>query len=1383
MPPSFLKKNQDRLLILGVAVLCTVGVGFVLYHHWTLKEKNHYSEHQTLLDTAYRASIQSYRLAMESFFYNSINTPQVLELFKQGVDARDDAKNLARGKLYRYLAPAYAEMKRRNLLQLHFHQADGTSFLRFHKPESFGDALFEVRPGVRICNTEKRIVQGFENGRALSGFRYIFPLSLEGRHLGSVEVSVTTKAILDSLKGLDPQREYACVLSRRITGSLLFADQKWLYSPAAIHADYMVEDANAKLESSPMPLSATASSLNDLLRARTDVQEAMQAGTALTINQSYASVPYTVSLLPILDIDNRLAGYLISYAQDQVIAKFRQEYFILLVYAALLLSLIFALVWRLRLRGQALGKAKQNLEAMNNALAEGVFTLDFDGRITMVNPAACAILGYDENALLGQDAHSLLHRGPEQGVISKTSCPFSLQVKQGLPHDGEEYFLTKDGRLLTVEVASRPVFHEKRAAGSVIAFHDITARKKIEAALRHSEEIGRQLTTAVEQSPVSVMITGPQGTIEYVNAKFTEKTGYSLAEAMGQNPRILKSGLMPDELYRNLWQTIKSGHVWKGELHNRRKDGTLYWESVSISPIRDDHGRITHFIALKEDITEQIRMEEELRENEFIQRTLMESLPVGVMIIDAGSKKIELVNPFAAALIGAEASQITGNISHSYLCPAETTAKPVGNAGQTTGNTDSLLIRADGSHIPVLNTIRKVPIKGQQKLLECFIDIRERKRVETALIAANKQLETAINQAKIMARKADEANQSKSAFLANMSHEIRTPMNAVLGMMHLALRTGLTDQQRDFIGKAEQSAKSLLGILNEILDFSKIEAGRLDLEQVEFSLHEVLDNLITVISVRLHTKDIEFIVAIHHDVPARLVGDPMRLGQVLINLAGNAAKFTETGEIRVTVTLDKMLPDNRVRLRFNVLDTGIGLDPVQIEGLFTPFTQADPSTTRQFGGTGLGLSISQRLVHLMGGEIQVESALGKGSLFSFEALFTIALEQQAIKPPALHAKRVLVADNRQPARRALVEHLLTLGMQYGEAASGAEAITAIKTAVEQNEPYDLVLLDQAMPVMDGIAAAEAIMAEQSLIPPPDIILLATLRQQEALADANKGRELPVLTKPVTLNTLSTLLHRLESRGEKPSPQPAGQKSGQERHFAKGRVLLVEDNDFNQLVAQGILENAGLDVTVAGNGAEAVSRVMAEAFDLVLMDIQMPVMDGFEATRRIRECPQYRGLPIIAMTAYATPEERQRIIAAGMDDHVAKPIDFTVLFTALCRWLAPGEGQCPLPFTLAATPGLPALETSDGQTATGGSTVILDYLALQDGLDRLRPLLKSCKPKQCATALEQMRSLVWPGHCLELLDKMADCLDHYDFASAQQLAASLSASLKTLEHQS
>ena len=1380
MPPSFWKKNQDRLLILGVAILCTVGVGFVLYHHWTLKEKNHYSEHQTLLDTAYRASIQSYRLAMESFFSNSINTPQVLELFRQGVDAHGEAQDLARGRLYRHLAPIYAEMKRRNLLQLHFHEADGTSFLRFHKPESFGDALFEVRPGVRICNTEKRIVQGFENGRALSGFRYIFPLSLQGHHLGSVEVSVTTKAILDSLKGLDPQREYACVLSRSITGSLLFADQKWLYSPAAIHEDYMVEDANAKLASSPMPLSATAAALNDLLRARGDVQAAMRTGTALTINQNFAAVPYTVSLLPILDIDNRLAGYLISYAQDQVIAKFRQEYFILLAYAAFLLSLIFALVWRLRLRGQALGEAKQNLEAMNNALAEGVYTLDFDGRITMVNPAACGILGYEEQALLGQDAHALLHRHPELGITPKETCPFYLQVKQGLPHDGEELFLTQDGRLLTVEVASRPIFHDKEVIGSVTAFHDITARKQIEAALRRSEEIGRQLTTAVEQSPVSVVITDSQGAIEYVNTKFIEKTGYSLAEAIGQNPRILNSGLMPAEIYRNLWQTIKAGHVWKGELHNKRKDGSLYWESVSISPIRDDSNRITHFIALKEDITERIRMEEELRENEFIQRTLMESLPVGVMIIDAGSKIIELVNPFAALLIGAEASQITGSISHSYLCPAETAVKPAGNTGQATGNTDSLLTRADGSRIPVLKTIRKVTIKGKQKLLECFVDIRERKRSETALIEANKQLETAINQAKIMARKADEANKSKSSFLANMSHEIRTPMNAVLGMMHLALRTELTDQQRDFIGKAEQSAKSLLGILNEILDFSKIEAGRLDLEQVEFNLHEVLDNLITIISIRLHAKDIEFIVAIHHDVPARLMGDPMRLGQVLINLAGNAAKFTETGEIRVTVTLDKMLPYNRARLRFNVLDTGIGLDPVQIEGLFTPFTQADPSTTRQFGGTGLGLSISQRLVHLMGGEIQVESALGKGSLFSFEALFTIAPEQHAAKTPPLHPKRVLVVDNRKPARRALAEHLLTLGMYYGEAASGAEAIAAMKTALDRNEPYDLVLLDQAMPVMDGSVAAEAIMADPALCPQPKIVLLATLRQQEALAAVNKEQALPVLTKPVTLSTLSSLLQRFASQEENLPPRPAAQQGGQERHFAKGRVLLVEDNDFNQLVALGILENAGLEVAVAGNGAEAVSRIMAETFDLVLMDIQMPVMDGFEATKRIREYPQHRTLPIIAMTAYATPEERQRIIAAGMDDHVAKPIDFNILFTALCRWLAPEQGQCPLPFTLPATLSLPAPETSDGWTATVGNTVIFEYPALQDGLDRLLPILKSCKPKQCAVALEDLRGLAWPEPCFEMLDKMAECLDHYDFASAQQLAASLSANLRTLE---
>jgi len=291
-------RNKDLLAYLFIAVFCTVGLGAVLYHNWLLKEQSHYLQHQAILDTAYRASIQSYRLAMEGFYANTLNTPEVLHLFARGQDEGEEERNVARGRLYRHLYGPYKAMEKLNLLQLHFHLADGTSFLRFHQPDRYGDFLFDVRPGIRICNTEKRIVQGMESGRVRSGYRYIFPMNLDGRHLGSVEVSVTVKSILGSLKELDPGREYAYVLNKKQAEEVLFKEQRWLHSQAVIHGEYLVEDARAVLPDSPEPLSKEAEALNGLLHRRPGVQKAMHDGSGLTVSEMLAGVPYTVSLLP-----------------------------------------------------------------------------------------------------------------------------------------------------------------------------------------------------------------------------------------------------------------------------------------------------------------------------------------------------------------------------------------------------------------------------------------------------------------------------------------------------------------------------------------------------------------------------------------------------------------------------------------------------------------------------------------------------------------------------------------------------------------------------------------------------------------------------------------------------------------------------------------------------------------------------------------------------------------------------------------------------------------------------------------------------------------------------------------------------------------------------
>ena len=636
------------------------------------------------------------------------------------------------------------------------------------------------------------------------------------------------------------------------------------------------------------------------------------------------------------------------------------------------------------------------------------------------NPAHDAMLGYAHGATVGLETATFYARRADYERIGREGY---AQLALGNAYSTEVEMKRQDGSVFWCGLAGRAVDPSHLEEGAIWIFSDTTERRRAESLLR-------KLSGAVEHSPASIVITDHEGRLEYVNPKFCEGTGYSFEEVRGQNPRLLKSGQNPPELYQQLWDTITQGREWRGEFCNRRKNGEIFWEFASISPIRDAEGHITHFVAVKEDIT-------------------------------------------------------------------------------------------------------------------------ERKRAEAELLQTNRNLEAATARANQMALQAELASIAKSDFIANMSHELRTPMNGVLGLLGLVLDTDLTEEQRQFIQTARSSGQALLVLLNDLLDYSKIEARKLKLETLDFSLARLLDDLAGLLAPRAREKGLVLGCVAAPEAPSALRGDPGRLRQILLNLTGNALKFTSRGEVAVRVSVLAEAPAE-VHLRFSVRDTGPGIPADKLGLLFKKFSQLDSSTTRLHGGTGLGLAISKQLAELMGGEIGVESQLGQGSEFWFTVRLAKATAQSNLE--------AVICGASTPAPRAV-----------------------------------------------GPSAALS------------------------------GRDL-----------------------------------------SQVRLLVAEDNLINQQVAVGVLKKLGFTAEVVADGLEAVQALERVPYDLVFMDVQMPEMDGFEATRVIRD-PQSRVLnhqvPIIAMTAHAMQGDRARCLEAGMDDYVPKPVEVPALTAALNQWLK-SSGQPP-----------------------------------------------------------------------------------------------------------
>lgn len=601
---------------------------------------------------------------------------------------------------------------------------------------------------------------------------------------------------------------------------------------------------------------------------------------------------------------------------------------------------------------------------------------------------------------------------------------------------------------------------------------------------------------------------------------------------------------------------------------------------------------------------------------------------------------------------------------------------------------------------------------------------------------------------------AEAATRSKSDFLANMSHEIRTPLNAIIGMNYLLRKTKLSRKQKNYSDKVHTSSANLLGIINDILDFSKIEAGRMEVESIDFNMNDVIENLSNMISVKAQDKNLELVISINKDVPVRLVGDPLRLGQVLLNLASNAIKFTEKGEVIISVEL-LSLNEGRASIKFSVSDTGIGISEEQRVKLFQSFTQADSSMTRKYGGSGLGLAISKRLTEMMGGEIGVESTIGRGSVFSVLMKFGISRELGRIyeMPEELNGMRVLIVDDNKSSRMVLKAYCKNFSCRVSEAFSGVEAVSEVRKASNEGVGYDLVLMDWQMPDMDGIDASMHIKADQSLVKTPKIIMVTAYSHEEVMVSAGKADIEGFLVKPVTPSVLYDTIMSIFSQ-EMPGagllrqtihPMPEG------FDLIRGaRILLVEDNEINQEVACELLEGEGFEITVAGNGKEALDIIFyADCFtqySAILMDLHMPEMDGYEATREIRNDPRCRDIPIIAMTADAMKSVYEKVISSGMNDYLTKPIDPMGLFSVLTRWIRPDTvktGCVERERSETGDESIPGLNPETGIARMGGSSdkyyrLLLKFSANQS--NALRDIRKAIVENNLEKAVLLVHSL-------------------------------------------
>ncbi|WP_407357195.1 PAS domain S-box protein [Methanolobus sp. WCC5] len=924
-------------------------------------------------------------------------------------------------------------------------------------------------------------------------------------------------------------------------------------------------------------------------------------------------------------------------------------------------------------------KYEAHLRLMTQNMNDVIIETNIEGLYTYISPSHQRILGRGKE-LLGKNCMKDLHPDDIESVASI----FNKIVETNEQEQAEYRYMHPEKGYIWLESIANSYVDKNNQIRILINTRDITARKSAENKLEKERSLLKSLLDSI---PDMIFFKDPDGVYMGCNPEFSNFVGRKREDIIGKTDHDLFSKELADFFRMNDLLMMKEGKTRHNEESVVYPDGRNVMLYTTKAPLRNSAGKIIGLLGVGRDITDKWHAEQTIKELNSLNQSTIDSLDANICVLDETGNIIKTNKSWKDFAIENAADIEKVSEGTNYI---QITKNSVGEGSDLAwqfakGIEDVMMGLSDEfdleypCHSPEEKRwfIGKVrPFEDTdafpRKVVVSHINLTQRKLAEeklkeyaSRLRRKNKELDNAL-------LRAEDATRAKSEFLANMSHEIRTPMNGVIGMTSLLMDTELGEEQNHYVETIQTSGELLLSLINDILDFSKIEAGKLEMEVVDFDLNDMLDDFASMLAVRAHDKGLEFICASDPDVPVNIKGDSSRLQQVLTNLAGNAIKFTEKGEIVVRVSLVSETVSEAL-LHFSVRDTGIGIPEEKKAPLFDTFYQVDGSITRKYGGTGLGLAISKQLVEMMGGEIGVISEEGVGSEFWFTIPFV--KHSCAISKSTSHYQikdlRILVVDDNATNREILRVWLLSRGAKVTEVSNGAAALQELYQAHEEQEQFDVALLDMQMPGMDGITLANVIKSDDKLKDVP-LMMLTSLGHWQGSDKSDKNQFIAFITKPVNhvelLKKLSCLSNTKMDTANSETSVLQGDAFGR---VNKGlRILLAEDNIVNQKVAQSMLKKIGHKVDTVANGKEAIKALEMIPYDLVLMDVQMPEMDGIEATKHIRDCASSdlkSDVPIIAMTAHAMKGDRERFIEAGMDDYIAKPVSMKALIGLLDKW--------------------------------------------------------------------------------------------------------------------